>query len=319
MKISVVGSGMIATEVMQLLRAEFPEIEIASIFVRPSSLEKGRELANRFNVPAVYTDYEELLAQDMDFVYVANVNKVHFEYARKALLAGHNVILEKPFCSTLEQAQELFRIAEEKHLYLFEAVSLLFMPNFQIIKENLHRIGNVHIVECNYSQYSSRYDRYLRGDVAPAFDPACDGGALRDLNVYNLNLVAGLFGAPSDLSYWSNRGFNGVDTSGTVIMKYPTFVATCTGAKDCGAPSMSIIQGEKGWIMVEGPNNALASLKICVDGKVETIKCNRFAHRLGHEFEAIARIYAAKDYAQVEQHRATSLAVMEILDRITKQ
>ena len=318
MKISVVGSGMIATEVMTLLNAEFPQIELVSIFVRPGSLEKGQQLAARFNIAKVCTDYDELLAQDADFVYVANVNKVHFEYAKKALQAGRNVILEKPFCSTLSQAEELFRIAEEKKLYLFEAVSLLFMPNFEAIKANLPRIGRVHIVECNYSQYSSRYDRYLNHDVAPAFDPACEGGALRDLNVYNLNLVAGLFGKPESASYWANLGFNGVDTSGTVIMKYPTFVATCTGAKDCGGPSMSFIQGEKGWIMVEGANNALASVKISVGGQVETIRSNRYAHRLGHEFEAIMDIYERKDYEQVLMHRDTSLAVMAILNEVTK-
>lgn len=319
MKISVVGSGMIATEVMKLLRAEFPQIEIASLFVRPGSKAKGEELAERFGVPVVFTDYEELLKQDVDFVYVANVNKVHFEYARKALLAGRNVILEKPLCSTLAQAQELFNIALEKQLYLFEAVSLLFVPNFEAIREQLALIGPVHIVECNYSQYSSRYDRYLRHDVAPAFDPDCEGGALRDLNVYNLNLVAGLFGAPQNVSYWANRGFNGIDTSGTVIMKYPSFVATCTGAKDCGGPSMSFIQGEKGWIMVEGANNALESVKVCVNGEVKTIRSNRYAHRLGHEFEAMATIYENKDYEQMKQHMTTSLVVMGILDAALKQ
>lgn len=315
MKISVVGSGMIATEVMNLLTTEFPQIQIAALFVRSKSEEKGHQLAEKFGIPHVYTNYDEMLAEPVDFVYVANVNNVHYEYARKALLAGQNVIMEKPFCSTIHQAEELFHIALQKGLYLLEAVSLLYMPNFELVRQALPRIGTVHIVECNYSQYSSRYNRYLNHDVAPAFDPACDGGALRDLNVYNINMVVGLFGAPLSATYFANRGYNGVDTSGTMILRYPNFVASCTAAKDCGAPSFSCIQGERGWIKVEGPNNAFPQVIICVDGQIETCQANLHQHRLGHEFESILDIYQRKDYEQVRQRMRITLAVMEVLEQ----
>lgn len=318
MKLSVVGSGMIATEVMTLLRKEFPQVEIASIFVRPESRAKGEELARRFQVPVVYTDYDELLKHPVDYVYVANVNTVHYEYARKALLAGQNIIVEKPLCSTLQQAQDLFCLAEEKGLYMLEAVSFLYTPNYAFIRENLQRIGKIHVVQANYSQYSSRYNRYLNGDVAPAFNPDLDGGALRDLNVYNINLLAGLFGRPEEVKYYANRGFNGVDTSGILVLKYPEFVATCTGAKDCGGPSQTCIQGEKGWIRVVGPANALETIEICIDGQTETYRLNQYEHRLGHEFQAFAEIYANRDYQRVKQQKNISLTVMSILESARK-
>ena len=52
-----------------------------------------------------------------------------------------------------------------------------------------------------------------------------------DINVYNLHFVTGLFGKPKDVHYFKNVGYNGIDTSGIVIMEYPDFIATCTGAK----------------------------------------------------------------------------------------
>ena len=51
-------------------------------------------------------------------------------------------------------------------------------------KASLADIGDVKIVNINYSQYSSRYDAFKRGEIAPAFNPEMGGGALRDLNVY---------------------------------------------------------------------------------------------------------------------------------------
>ena len=51
---------------------------------------------------------------------------------------------------------------------------------------------------CNYSQYSSRYDAYLEGDITHSFDPAYYGGSLYDINVYNIHYCVGLFGEPKD-------------------------------------------------------------------------------------------------------------------------
>ena len=71
------------------------------------------------------------------------------------------------------------------------------------------------MVQCNYSRISSRYRQYEQGIVLPAFDPACSGGCLYDINLYNLHFVTGLFGRPEEVDYYANLGFNGVDTSGT--------------------------------------------------------------------------------------------------------
>lgn len=73
-----------------------------------------------------------------------------------------------------------------------EAITNQYLANFTAIKEALSDIGDVKIVNINYSQYSSRYDAFKRGEIAPAFNPEMGGGALRDLNVYNIHLLVGL-------------------------------------------------------------------------------------------------------------------------------
>lgn len=316
MKIAVVGTGMIAREALIALR-QLEGIEVVTICARPHSREKARALAQEFGVPQVATDYGAMLAaHEADFVYIGIVNSAHFDYARQAIAAGWHVILEKPFTSTLAEAEELIARARAAHCYLFEAVTPLFLPNYVGILETLPQLGLIRLVQANYSKYSSRYDRYLARDVAPAFDPALSGGALYDLNVYNLELIVSLFGRPRSASYVPNIGFNGIDTSGILTLRYDGFAATAAAAKDSSSPSFFMIQGEAGWIRVDGTPNELPSFTVGLRGREpETYALNRHEHRMVHEFEAMRDIFARADYACVEEGLRTSRTVMAVMEK----
>lgn len=321
MKLAILGTGSIVKEGALPALSHVPEIKITAIFARSHSKETAEQLAGRYAIPAVYTDYDELLrSPEVDFVYVGLVNSVHYEYAKRALSAGKNVIMEKPFASTAAEVRELADLALDKHLYLFEAVTLLHMPNFTAIKEKLPKLGNIRAVTANYSQYSSRYDRYLKGEVLPAFDPECSGGALYDINIYNLNCIIGLFGAPDEVSYHPHRGFNGIDTSGTVLMKYPDFTATALGAKDSDSPGFMTIQGEKGWLRVLGAPNELKAFEVSLhgEGTVTRYELNRYSHRMVHEFQEFAKMYQTADYESMKAGLRVSLAVMETAEAARK-
>ena len=185
MRIGIAGNGMIVRRMLQDIK-EIPEIETTAICVREKSLEKGRILAEEFGIPAVDTDYRTFLErEDMDTVYIGIVNQMHYEYAKKALEAGKHVICEKPFTVTAGEAKELADLADEKELFLWEAFKIPYSPVFQEVKRHLGEIGAVKMVQCNYSRMSSRYRQYEQGIVLPAFDPACSGGCLYDINLYN--------------------------------------------------------------------------------------------------------------------------------------
>lgn len=321
MKIGIVGSGGIVKDVLIALKP-INTIEIQAIWVRPHSEAKGQALAQEHHIAEVYTDYEAFLKQaDIDTAYIALVNSAHYEYAKKALLAGHNVIVEKPFGSNLREVQELVQLAKEKNLFLWEAVSLLHMPNFRKLQELLPKLGPIRMVQANYSQYSSRYDKYLEGTVLPAFDPQLSGGALYDINIYNLNLIIGLFGAPNSLVYQARKGFNGIDTSGVVLMSYPEFQALAIGAKDSGSPSTCLIQGEKGWLKVATAPNQLEKITCQIRGedKVREYALNQYPHRLSHEFAAFAAMLANKDFAARDLYLNISLQVAETAEKARKQ
>ena len=316
MKLAILGTGMIVRDALAALEA-VPEIERTAIWARPHSKEKAEALAKQYAIPQVYTDYAPLLQEaEADFIYIGLVNTAHYDYAKQALEAGRNVILEKPFTVRANEARELKELAESKHLFLIEAVTTLHLPNFGVVRRLLPKIGRIRAVQANFSQYSSRYNAYLAGDVMPSFDPACAGGALYDLGSYNLNFIVCLFGMPFAAAYQPNRGFNGVDTSGVAVLCYDGFTAVAVQAKDSGSPSGILMQGEKGWIRANGTPNQLESVTFCVDGKMETINENRYAHRMVHEFQAFAAAYAAGDYDFVRQGLTQSLSVVELLEEL---
>lgn len=312
MKLGIIGTGRIVGEALEALRL-VPGICCTAVFGRPHSRDKAEALAKQYGIAAVYTDYPKLLLEaDVDFVYIGVVNSAHYGYARQALLAGKNVILEKPFTSTEDEALELAELARQQHRYLMEAVTFFYMPNFKAVQEALPKIGQLRFVQCNYSQYSSRYDDYKKGTAAPAFSPEFSGGALYDINIYNLNFVVGLFGAPKEVHYMANTGFNDIDTSGTAVLRYDEFIAVCTGAKDSESPGGIVLQGDKGYIRINGAPNTMESFEICLDGRKEVERLNCYEHRMVHEFKAFEELYEADDWQANEKGLQCSLHVMKV-------
>ena len=257
--------------------------------------------------------YDELLNDiEVDTVYVALPNHLHYSYTKLALEAHKNVILEKPMTSTIEEAKELKKLAIQNHLFLWEAITNQYLPNFYKIKSLLNELGHIKIVECNYSQYSSRYNAFKEGMILPAFDYTKSGGALMDLNIYNIHFVVGLFGKPIDIEYYPNIE-KGIDTSGILILKYDTFQCVCIGAKDCKAPLSNNIQGDRGCIHIPTPVSYIGSFDLLMnDGSTQTINENNDVHRMYEEFIEFSRMYEQSDYQKCYDMLEHSMIVTEI-------
>ena len=327
-KIAVVGNGMIVPTALECIR-EAGGYEVMAISVREHSLDKGTDLAKKWNIgkggvyspSAVYTDYTDMLrSSGCEFVYIGIVNSEHYNYAKTALLEGVNVIVEKPFCLKESDAEELAGIAKEKGLYIFEAISSLHNPNFDFLKESLPKIGDPSMVQCNFSQYSSRYDAYLSGKVSPSFNPEFGGGSLTDLGIYSIDVVTALFGAPEEVCFHPRKGFNGVDTSSVAVLSYPGMTAVVCSAKDSGSPSGITFQGTKGWIRVEGTPNEMAAITVAVRGEGAPVTTDLRKHegRLTDEFVSFREIYNRKDYSAMLEFLRHTLDGMRVLQMCRK-
>ena len=313
-RIAIVGSGWIVSDMLKAMQA-VQGYEIVAICAR------NREKASRFGIPHVYTDYAEMLTRtDIDFVYVALPNSLHYAPAKQALLAGKNVLLEKPFTSTVEQAAELFAIAKERDLFLFEAISNIHLPNFHKLREILPQIGPVRLVHADYDEHFGRYDEYCAGADIPVFTQEYEGGALRDINIYCLHIILALYGRPDAVYYVSNAlGRNAVGTSGVATLRYDAagLVAICTASMDSDGYRGFLFQGEKGTIRTHHLPNFTTKVDLMLPGReTQTFALNRYEHRLCHQLEDYRDIFLARDRKAAEALQAQTMLVMDTIVRL---
>ncbi len=313
MKLGIVGNGMIVKRLLEDIRP-LSEVTARAICVRHQSLEKGRRLADQFDIREIYTEYHVFLTRtDIDTVYIGIISSLHYQYAKQALEAGKNVICEKPFTTEYDEADELIRLAKKKNLFLWEACKIPYSENFLAIKHNLGRAGSIKLVQCNYSRRSSRYDAYLEQKVLPAFDPVLSGGCLYDINMYNLHFVAALFGRPKWIRYDANLGFNGIDTSGIVTMGYDGFQAVCSGAKDSDSPCFGLVQGDKGCLRLEGPVSSSEYAEFIQGNMRERLSEDGQGGTLTAQMKEFDRQIKEKDYPACYDMLGQTLLVMELL------
>ena len=316
MNLGIVGAGMIVKDFLSFSH-ELPEIKLEAIVAR--NIENLKNLQNTYNIKQIYTDLDECLSSpSIDTIYVAVPNNLHYSVAKKALEAGKNVICEKPFTLDYNETVELFQLAESKNLILIEAITNQYLPNYLEIKENLSKIGNIRLVECNFSQLSSRYEAFKKGIIAPVFDKNQGGGVLGDLNIYNIHFAVGLFGAPKNSKYYPNI-VREVDTSGILILEYDEFKVVCIAAKDTYNNSYANIQGDKGLIKVIGPLNEVPNY--IIKNKEVEMKVNKniHKHRMYSEFKKFIDVIDNKDFDFMQKQKVHSLAVMGIFDKSRKQ
>ncbi|EPG7576507.1 Gfo/Idh/MocA family protein [Providencia rettgeri] len=313
MKLALVGSGKIIMSALDAL-IQVQGIELVALCVRAESIEKGQVICQQFGIAKLYTDYQKLLQDpDVEVIYIGLPNHLHYQYTFDALMADKHVVCEKPFTPNWQQLQALISISQTRGLFLFEAITSIHTPEFHFIRQHIGKIGDIKVIHGNYSQYSSRYNDYLQGRVHAAFDPQQAGGALYDINLYNIYLLSALMGTPDSSDYICNKGFNGIDTSGVLTAYFGGSVASCVGAKDSASPGYFIIQGTKGHIRITGAPSLCQSVEVCIDGEISNVSRDATINHMVYEFAFFREQIASKNRTQCDELLELALVVSKIL------
>lgn len=315
MKLLIAGAGFIVSDFLTITK-DLKNTELVGIAGVPSDLDHMKEYQAKYGIKNIYTDYDEALKEtEADTVYVAVPNFLHYSFAKKALSTGKNVICEKPFTVKYAEFKELKQLAEAKKLILVEAITNQYLTNYKELKQTLNKIGAVKIVSINYSQYSHRYDAFKEGKVLPVFYPKKGGGALMDLNIYNIHFLVDLFGMPKSVEYKANIQ-RGVDTSGVLNLDYGNFKAVSIAAKDVAAPVSSLIEAEDKTVVINGPTNVMDSFEIVDhDNNVKKVDDKVYPHRMYEEFTTFEKMMADRDLEADKKALEHSDEVMQVLQK----
>lgn len=186
--------------------------------------KKAQLLLKKYkNVQIVtYENFENFLESgQVDAVYIALPNDMHYEYCKKALQCGIHVLCEKPFTLNSAQARELHLLAERKKLKLMIAYRLHFEPS------NLRAIEIAKSGEIGELKYfTSDFSFQVTDPNNIRLKAKRGGGPVWDIGTYCVNAARYLFRAePTEVVAFSERSpdrrFSEVDESVSVIMRFP--------------------------------------------------------------------------------------------------
>ncbi|HZT68882.1 MAG TPA: Gfo/Idh/MocA family oxidoreductase [Terriglobia bacterium] len=134
-RIGIIGLGIMG-ELYARIYSAHPLAELVAVSTRRE--ERLAEIAERTGVKHTYTDYRKMLERpDLDAVVIATPDFLHFEPTRDALESGRHVLVEKPFTTHVDEADELLRIAHRKGRKIQVAFNHRWLPPYQQAKSTL--------------------------------------------------------------------------------------------------------------------------------------------------------------------------------------
>ncbi|MGL4947429.1 MAG: Gfo/Idh/MocA family protein [Cetobacterium sp.] len=313
LNIAVVGTSKITHEFVDAI-GKTEGCRLKAVYSR--NYEKGLEFGKQYSVEDIITDFEILKTrEDIDAVYVASPNSLHFKQTIKLLKEKKNVLCEKPMGVSEEEVIEMYRVARENRVTLMEAMKNTFLPNFKSIRDNLYKIGEVRTFFGNFSQYSSRYDSLKNGEVTNIFNPEFGGGAHLDLGVYPLYFALRLFGIPSSTRVMNYNLSTKVPGAGTAILEYENMVGTILYSKITPSIINSEIAGENGSIIIESISNIDSAKIYYKNGVIEDITLPQAENSMIYELEEFLTLVKLGKVESEVNTEELSRAVIKILTK----
>jgi scyllo-inositol 2-dehydrogenase (NADP+) len=255
-RVGLIGFGLAGQAFHAPVISAVPGMELACILER-----RGTRAREKYPEVRVARSIEELLSdRGIQLCVVATPNDSHFELARACLLAGRDVVVDKPFAPTLRESEELVRLAAERGRLITVYLERRCDGDFGTVKKIVQSGALGTVVE-----YECRFDRFRLESKANAWRERADqpgAGVLFDLGPHVIDQALVLFGEPRAItaSAFCERETSQVDDSFDVCLEYPRLRAMARARIIAFAPGPHfLIHGTKGSFVKYGmdPQEAL--------------------------------------------------------------
>lgn len=220
--------------------------------VASRTLEKAQKYAARHGNCVAYGKYEDMMADaDIDVIYVATPTITHYENIKMCLIAGKNVLCEKPITLSAIELNEVKKLAEENRCFLMEGMWMKCLPTYRKAIEWIGkgRIGKADLIKT---------DIYKREkvDLSKAiYRKDMHGGVLQDYGIYAVAFPTGFMSDSVQIEGHGRKSAIGVDSDWTIYMSDGSIQAYVNISSGFSGTSKAAVYGAAGSIEWNAPFN----------------------------------------------------------------
>lgn len=310
----IIATGTIAEKFARTVNAMSAEHQRV-VAVGSRDLERAGEFAEKFGIERYYGSYEELANDpEVEAVYIATPNNLHYENTLMCLNSGKHVLCEKPFTVRAEQAEELYGLANEKHLFLMEGLWIRFLPLYEELLKIISskKYGELRHARCEYGFIAKgkRRERKFLSELG--------GGALLDIGIYNLSFLRMVIGESSE-SFETEARLNeyGTDEFSIVQLAFPSGkTAHCLQTIGLNIERRAALYFDSASIYLPDFQGAYSMTVLPVDGEEYTLEfppeINGFEYQIREVSKCVTEGKTHSDIYKPEDN----LAVLRLMDEI---
>lgn len=317
-RFGVVGSGRIVDQMIGGAKL-YDYLKLTAVYSRTE--ERAKEYAARHGAKYTFTSLEEMAASDViDMVYIASPNRFHLDQAKVFLSHGKHVLCEKPLTAHPEELDEIYALADQNGCLFAEAIIMLFQPQLEILEKAVKKLGPISSARFDFSQYSSQYPAYLKGETPNIFNPEMETGALQDLGVYCVYPALYFFGKPQEIDAKALFLRTGADGTGAAFLSYEDKLITLNYSKQAESYAPSEILGEKGSVTI-GAIGRMEQIVLHQNGKAPTLLWGgqEKTALMGYEIATFADWIVAGAGERYEAHRRLARDVSDCMREIRRK
>ncbi|MEK4058204.1 MULTISPECIES: Gfo/Idh/MocA family protein [Paenibacillus] len=197
-KIGLIGAGSISDLHLQAYQGN----EHAELYaICDLNQQRAEDKAKQYNIPNVYTDYHDLIANpEVEAVSICTWNNSHAEISIAALRAGKHVLVEKPLCRSVEEANAIQDAVRETGKLLQVGFVRRYDANAQLVKNFIEKdeLGEIYYAKATCIRRLGNPGGWF-ADVERS-----GGGPLIDLGVHVIDLCWYMMGRPKPVSVSGN-------------------------------------------------------------------------------------------------------------------
>ena len=265
-----------------------------------------------FDDPQSFMEFSE-----MDAVYIATPNTLHFEQTIMALENKKHVLCEKPFAMNSGEVRSMVETSKANNVALLEGMWTRYLPHIDIIrgliKENA--IGDIH------SLFACHGQDLTHSNNPRLWTKELGGGALLDLGIYVVSLAHMILGKPKNIIASSIFTKQGVDAKTSMIFTYESgALANLSCTMYDTQPNRAVISGSKGFIEIAPTFYAPTSITLNTnDGKSVSYPNDYKGHGLREQADELANCVKNNEIESQKMKHSESISVMESMDQIRDQ